>query len=182
MLNVLQEPSLKTLTGSARGENGLTNRISKADPILGLSDRQTVMLDFDDVSFKLVLYWAMFALEKFKLRGFIILKSSKNHYHVVFDRYAESWDENLSIIAWVAIVSKSVTMLRYLAMQCIKMSSTLRVAPKGDKASPRIVPKYGRYGSQDYAIKDFLEYRQLIKCARKFTKQKTVKHARFWES
>jgi len=86
------------------------------------------------------------------------LKSSKNHYHVVFDRYVR-WDENLSVVGWVAILSKSIKLKDYLGMQCIKMSSTLRVAPKGDKPSPRIVFRYGR---QDNAIKDFLEYRKLI--------------------
>ena len=45
-------------------------------------------------------------------------------------------------------------------MQCIKMSSTLRTIQKGEKPAPRIV---FRYGSQDCAIKEFLEYRQLIK-------------------
>jgi len=117
------------------------------------------MLDLDEMSFKSAMDWAMFALEKYKLRGFIILKSSKNHYHVVFDRYLPR-EVTLSVIAWVAILSKSVPLLRYLAMQCIKMSSTLRIAPKGDKPSPRIVY---RYGSQDHAIKDFLEFRQFIK-------------------
>jgi hypothetical protein len=139
--------------------NGLTDQISKADPILGLSDRETVMLDFDNFSFKSTRYWANLVMEKFGQNGYIILKSSKNHYHVVFDRYV-SREENLAIIAWVGILSKSIPLLRYLAMQCIKMSSTLRVAPKNEKPSPRIV---FRYGSQDHAIKDFLEYRQLIK-------------------
>lgn len=140
----------------------MTDQLSKADPILGLSDRMTVMLDFDNMSFKSVKYWAIFTLEKFKLRGFIILKSSKKCYHVVFDRYVDSWDEKLSVIAWVAIVSKSVQMLRYLAMQCIKMSSTLRVSPNPnqDKPAPRLVY---RFGYQDRAVKDFLGYRQLIK-------------------
>ena len=148
-----------TLTGMARRENGLENQILKANPILGLSDRKTVMLDLDNMNFKSAKYWAEFSLEKYKLRGFIILKSSKKCYHVVFDRYV-SWEENLSIIAWVAIISKSVPLLRYLAMQCIKLSPTLRISPKGDKPSPRRVYKFG---SQDNAIKDFLEFRQLIK-------------------
>ena len=146
------------LTNLVRREYGLINRISKADPILGFSDRKTVKLDLDEMSFKLVMYWAMFVLEKFRLEGFIILKSSKNCYHVVFDRYV-AWDENLSIVGWVAILSKSLKLKDYLAMQCIKMSSTLRVSAKGKKPCPRIV---FRDGSQDHAIKDFLEYRQLI--------------------
>jgi len=137
----------------------LTDLISKAAPILGLSDRETVMLDLDEMNFKSARYWAMLVLEKYRLKGFIILKSSKNHYHAVFDRYV-SREENLNIVAWVAILSKNISLLRYLAMQCIKMSSTLRVAPKGDKPSPRIVY---RFGCQDHAIKDFLEFRQLIK-------------------
>ena len=137
----------------------MTDQMSKADPILGFTDRHTVKLDLDNMSFKSAKNWAMLVLEKYKLKGFIILESSKKCYHVVFDRYV-SWDENLSVIAWVAILSKSLKLKDYLGMQCIKMSSILRLAPKGDKPSPRIV---FRCASQDYAIKDFLEYRQLIK-------------------
>ena len=143
----------------ARMENGLTDQILKADPILGFTDRMTVKLDLDEMNFKSARYWAELVLEKYKLKGFIILKSSKKCYHVIFDSYV-SWEENLSIIAWVAILSKSVPLLKYLAMQCIKMSSTLRVTPKDEKLSPRIVY---RFGSQDHAIKDFLRHRQLIK-------------------
>jgi len=137
----------------------LTSQISKADPILGLSDRYTVMLDLDKMSFRSARYWALRPCAWFRLEGFVILKSSKKSYHAVFDRYV-SREENLRVVAWVAILSKSVPLHRYLAMQCIKMSSTLRVSPKGDKPSPRIV---FRYGCQDHAIKDFLRYRKLIK-------------------
>ena len=137
----------------------MTDQILKADPILGFTDRMTVKLDLDNMNFKSARYWAVLVMEKFRQKGYIMLKSSKECYHVVFDRYV-SWDENLSIVGWVAILSRSVHLLRYLAMQCIKMSSALRVAPKGDKPSPRIV---FRYGSQDHAVKDFLRYRKLIK-------------------
>lgn len=137
----------------------MTDQILKADPILGFTDRMTVKLDLDNMNFKSARYWADLVMEKFRQKGYIMLKSSKECYHVVFDRYV-SWDENLSIIGWVAILSKSLKLKDYLAMQCIKMSSTLRVAPKGDKPSPRVV---FRYGSQDHAIKDFLDYRLLIK-------------------
>ena len=137
----------------------MVNQISKADPILGFTDRHTVKLDLDNMSFRSARYWANLVLRKYKLGGYIILKSSKKCYHVVFDRYV-SWDENLSVVGWVAILSKSLKLKDYLGMQCIKMSSTLRVAPKNEKPSPRIAY---RYGSQDHAIKDFLEYRKLIK-------------------
>ena len=108
------------------------------------------MLNLDGMNFKSAKIWAMLVLEKFSLEGFIILKSTKNCYHVVFDSYI-SWDENLSIVGWIAILSKSLKLKDYLSMQCIKMSSTLRVAPKGEKPSPRIV---FRYGNQDHATND----------------------------
>ena len=117
------------------------------------------MLDFDNTKFKSVKHWSMKAMEKYELEGFIILKSSKNSYHVVFNRYA-SQEENKSVIAWVAIVSKNNSMLRYLAMQCIKGASTLRISGKNDKPSPRIVY---RLGEQNRAIQDFLRYRKIIK-------------------
>ncbi len=140
--------------------NGLTNQISKAEPIIGFTDRETVMLDLDEMKFKKVKYWALKVCEHFWQNGFIVLKSSENNYHVVFDCYG-SREENLAVVvAWVAILSRSILMLRYLAMQCIKMSSTLRVSSKGNKPAPRI--GY-RFGSQDHAIKDFLGYRQLTK-------------------
>lgn len=146
----------------------MINQISKADPILGITDRFTVKIDFDEIDFKTTKYWADLTLKKFKLGGYVMLKSSKKCYHVIFDSYV-SWEENLSIIAWVSILSKNLSLLRYLAMQCIKMSSTLRVAPKGEKPSPRIVY---RFGCQDHAIKDFLDFRQLIKRIHRHGKNK----------
>jgi hypothetical protein len=143
----------------AKREAGLHSQRSIAKPILGLTDFKTVMLDFDNSKFKSVKYWSKKAMEKYDLGGFIILISSKNSYHVVFNRYV-SQGENRSVIAWVAIVSKNVSMLRYLAMQCIKGVSTVRISEKNDKPPPRIVY---RFGSQGNAIKDFLSYRQLIK-------------------
>jgi len=144
-----------------KGGSGLQDQILKADPILGLTDFETIMHDFDDFSVKSTKYWALKANEWFELGGFIILKSSYKHYHVVFDRYV-SREENLSVVAWVAILSKSVPMLTYLAMQCIKMSSTLRVAPNPNQAKPAPNLVF-RFSCQDHAVKDFLRYRQLIK-------------------
>jgi hypothetical protein len=43
-------------------------------------------------------------MEWFKLEGFIILKSSENNYHVVFNRRV-SWPENMKIVAWVSLLS-----------------------------------------------------------------------------
>jgi len=137
----------------------LTEQLNPELPMLGYTDKSTVKLDFDDAPFKTVKYWALRTMKWFRLRGFIILKSSKNHYHVIFDR-SVTWKKNLHIVAWVALESGNPKLKKYHIMQCIKESSTLRVSAKREKLSPRVV---FRYGEQDGAIKDFFRIRRLIK-------------------
>jgi hypothetical protein len=138
---------------------GLTEQLNPEPPMLGYTDKSTVKLDFDDVSFKFVKYWAHRAMNWFRLRGFVILKSSKNHYHVVFDR-SVTWKKNGHVMAWVCLESRNEGLKRWFLMQCIKESSTLRVSPKGAKVSPRIV---FRNGKQDKEIKNFLLWRKYIR-------------------
>ena len=127
--------------------------------ILGFTDRNTVKLDFDNTPFKTVKYWAMRTMKRFKLKGFIILKSSKNSYHVVFDKRV-SWEKNVKIMAWISLVSQNKNLQKWFVMQCIKQGSTLRISAKKEKPEPRIVY---RYGSQNGQIAEFLAYRSLIK-------------------
>lgn len=138
--------------------SGLTEK-SKAKPIIGFSDTETVKLDFDDVQFETVKYWASRTSRWFKLQGFIILKSSKNRYHVVFNRVV-SWTENMRVVAWVALLSHNKGLAKWLLMQCIKGCSTLRVSSKREKHSPRVVY---RHGKQDQNVKEFLKSRKIIK-------------------
>lgn len=132
---------------------------SKAKPNLGFSDTETVMLDFDDTDFKTVKYWASRTARWFKLEGYLVLRSSKRCYHVVFDR-GVSWSENMRIVAWVALESGNSKLQKYQLMQCIKESSTLRVSSKKEKPSPRIV---FRVGKQDRQVREFIKNRHLIK-------------------
>lgn len=127
--------------------------------ILGYSDTETVKLDFDNTPFRTVRYWALRTMKWHKLEGYIIFKSSEKCYHVVFNRPV-SWSENMKIVAWVSLLSHKETVRKWLEMQCIKQSSTLRVSPKKEKPSPRIVYSYGR---QDKGIKSFLLFRKQIK-------------------
>jgi len=129
------------------------------NPILGYSDRSTVKLDYDRVPLRIVKYWSRRACNWFELEGFIILRSSKNHYHVVFNRRV-IWRKNIHIMNWVAIQSKLLKLKDYALMQGIKESSTLRIGPKGDKPIPKIIY---RFSSQDHEIQKFLEYRKQIK-------------------
>ena len=128
-------------------------------PIIGYTDCETVKLDFDNTPFKLVKYWALRVMKYLKLEGFIILKSSKNCYHVVFNKTV-SWSRNMHVVAWVSLLSHHYLLQKWFTMQCIKEASTLRVSPKNGKPSPRIVY---RHGKQDKEIKAFLQYRKTIK-------------------
>jgi len=127
--------------------------------ILGITDKVTVKPDFDDTPFKTVRHRAERAYSWFRLDGFDIFKSSKNHYHVVFDRRV-TWKTNIRVMCWVAMLSQIGKLKDYVLMQGIKESSTLRVGPKGDKPSPRIV---NRFGEQDGEIQNFLKKRKEIK-------------------
>lgn len=135
------------------------SQTSTLNCVLGFTDTETVLLDLDDVSFRTARYWARRANRWFKLEGFLILKSSENHYHVVFNRRV-SWSENMRIVAWVSLLSHNRGLVKWFIMQCIKQGSTLRVSPKFEKHSPRIVY---REGIQDGRIREFLVERKLIK-------------------
>jgi len=136
----------------------LTRKLSRK-PILGYTDRTTVKLDFDGELFRKVKYWADRAMKHFRLGGYVILKSSRDHYHVVFNK-TESWERNTQIIAWVALLSRNAGLKKWVLMQCIKGASTLRVSSKREKASPRIVFSEGK---QDQEIATFKRWRRLIK-------------------
>ena len=120
-------------------------------------------LDFDGEQFKKVKYWAETALKHFRLRGYVILKSSRDHYHVVSNKTV-NWEENAKIMAWVAVLSKNAGLRKWVLMQLIKGASTLRISSKGDKTSPRIVFSEGK---QDQEIATFKRWRRLIKKADK---------------
>lgn len=149
---------------------------SKARVVIGNNERNTVMLDFDLVPLEEVKYWCFRAMRWFKLDGFMILESSmkeklikgrygvilfileKRSFHAVFGKPVR-WDTNVKIMDWVALESGLPQVQKYALMQGIKMSSTLRMSPKGDKPAP--FPVF-RYGSQDRQIKRYLETRRLV--------------------
>lgn len=137
----------------------MKKKSNQGKPTIGFSDTETVMVDFDNTPLTVVKKWADLAMNGFDLEGFLIFKSSKNSYHVVFNRPV-SWSENCSIVAWVALLSGNEKLKTYFLMQCIKESSTLRISSKGKKPCPRIV---FRLGKQDKQVKEYLSYRRKIK-------------------
>lgn len=100
------------------------------------------------------------------LLGFIVFRSSKDCYHVVFNRKASSWEENTIVMSSLAIISKNIDVMRYALMQVRKGSSTLRIGRKGEKGSPRVVYREGKQNGQ---IRKFLLNRRFIKESMKKT-------------
>ena len=142
--------------------NGLTGK-SSPKFILGYTSDETVMLDFDDIRLKDVLYWSRRALKRFDLGGFLVLESSPGCFHVVFDRTVD-WSENMRIVAWVALLSRKMKLHRWFLMQCIKQKSTLRVSKKYEIGSVIKLPPHMVYseGSQDNEIAEYLFFRDII--------------------
>lgn len=131
----------------------------KVEPFLGFTDCNIVKIDCDVMVFRVVKRIAYIVMRKCGLNGFIILKSSKNHYHVVFDHYV-SWEDNVSAMGWFSVLSHNPKVKDYVIMQGIKGSSTLRVVGREGKLMPGVV---FRCGEQNDAIKGFLKWRRRIK-------------------
>ncbi|MGD0029584.1 MAG: hypothetical protein ABSC91_11660 [Candidatus Bathyarchaeia archaeon] len=141
----------------------------RVKPTLGYSDVLTVKLDFDDKSLKTVKYWAKRVCKFFKLDGFLILRSSSDSYHVVFNR-SVSWSRNVHIMNWAALMIegrrlKNLPLTKYALMQDIKESSCLRIGKKKvegkkEKPSPRTVFKFGK---QNNEIKNYLQFKRNLR-------------------
>ncbi len=143
----------------------MTGLSGKSSPkfILGYTSDETVMLDLDKTKLKDVKYWARRAMRWHRLGGFLVLESSVNSYHVVFDRPVV-WSENVRVVAWVALYFRRRSLDNWFKMQCIKQKPTLRASNKKMlggvvKSPPRVVFSEG---SQDREICDYLMLRDLI--------------------
>jgi hypothetical protein len=143
---------------------------SNPDGVIVYSDRETVKLDLDDIELSDVRKWSRRACEFFDLYGHQISESSKDCYHVIFDR-SVSWSMNVRVMAWVCLMTHHEPLVIWFILQCRKGCSTLRITPKGDKAEPRIIE---RFGSQGNEIRKYLEYKNNI--PRRARASSTVTH------
>lgn len=151
------------------------SKVKTSSLVWGDWDTDTVRLDFDNTILEEVLYWAYRTNFWFKLEGFIILESShrdytakdkhktvfrfrKGNYLVIFNKPVE-WSFNVHVMNWTALESGNENLKKYVIMQCIKETSTVRISRKRKKPIPKII---FRYGLQDKQIKKFLETRKLI--------------------
>lgn len=70
-----------------------------------------------------------------------------------------SWNENVKFMAWVCLITERRKLTGWFIMQCIKKGSTLRISPKKEKSSSRVVY---RHGKQHKEIRDFLHCHKRI--------------------
>lgn len=99
---------------------------------------------------------------------------NRKSYHVVFNRPAKDWTENVQIMASVCLFSKHEKLTGWFILQCRKGASTLRVGSKRDKPPPRTV---FRYGKQDKEIDIFeRKVRQIKRIMRKMNARAKGKH------
>ena len=93
-----------------------------------------------------------------KQKGRIFYRFKKGSYLVIFNRPVD-WSKNVHVMNWVSLESGNENLQKYVRMQCIKETSTVRISAKGKKPIPKIV---FRCGLQDKQVKKFLDNRKFV--------------------
>ena len=114
---------------------------------IGFNTERGLMLDLDNMKYKKASRIAETLLRRYKLEGFLLIRSSHKNYHVVFNRY----------LSWRTITKILFSLhecLRWAVFQMKEGQLTLRISKKNGKDKPKIVCQVGK---TDMLIKDYLE-------------------------
>jgi hypothetical protein len=114
---------------------------------IGFNTDRGVILDLDNMKFKKALWIANTLMERYKLEGFLLIRSSRKNYHVVFNRYL-SWKTITKILF------SQYECIRYAVFQMKEGMLTLRVSTKNGKDRPKILLTVGK---TDKLIAEYLE-------------------------
>jgi len=120
---------------------------------IGFNTDRGLMLDLDNMKYKKALWIAETLTKEHKLEGFLLIRSSKKNYHVVFNRY----------LRWKTITKILFSMyecVRYAVFQMKEGQLTLRISKKNGRDKPKIVRQVG---NTDELITDYLEVYQKFK-------------------
>lgn len=115
--------------------------------VVGFVSDKGLMLDLDDMTFKKAVHMAESLMKKHRLEGYLLIRSSRLNYHVVFNRYL-TWKKILQI------VFSQYVCIRWGIHQARKGELTLRISEKNGKDKPKIVLKKGK---EDRLIREYLE-------------------------
>lgn len=114
---------------------------------IGFVTQKGVCLDLDYITEKSVQKLAEYLLKRYRLKGYLLVKSSPEHYHLIFNRYT-SWNQALRI---VFSVYKAVEWGIWGAR---KGELTLRLSKKKGKNIPQLLKIVGK---TDKLIRQYLE-------------------------
>ena len=128
------------------GENMMHEWV-KQGYCVGFATSRGVLLDLDNMTLKKAKWIAKTLLDEFKLEGFILIRSSANNYHAVFNKY----------VSW-----KTITQVLFSRFECVRYAVqqmqnghlALRISPKNGKNKPKILIETGK---TDKLITDYLE-------------------------
>lgn len=111
--------------------------------VAGFSSKNIPMIDLDNTSLEEVVVKSRIVAQRFKLGGFLVLRSSKDNYHVVFARKLPP-RKALRAVAFFALLQNRKETYVWFTLQVIKGSFTLRVSKKvsGDQVKPEPKPVY----------------------------------------
>jgi len=120
---------------------------------IGFNTDRGLMLDLDNMKFRKALWIAETLLKRHRLEGFLLIRSSKKNYHLVFNRY----------LSW-----RTVTKILFSLYECVRWAVfqmkegqlTLRISKKNDKDKPRILLKVGK---TDKLIEEYLRVYKAFK-------------------
>jgi hypothetical protein len=115
--------------------------------IMAYSNRDTVMLDLDDVDLEKAKAICDDLLDTYSLGNYCIAESSPGSHHAVFDRRVD-WCEKLSYVAHVLLKNDLPKLNAWLLNHIRKGYMDLRVTPKGGKTTPKIVYRKGSKGNR----------------------------------
>jgi len=129
--------------------------------VYGFTTDKGLLLDLDNTSLAETRKIANKYMNRFKLEGYLILKSSQNNYHVVFNKYL-TWKkamEYLFKIVWYYHYyehGSKPSLTGWAILQACKKSMTLRISNKKHKPKPRYIEEFGK---TDKLIDDYCKFR-----------------------
>jgi hypothetical protein len=144
----------------ALGTKKKETRKEKPKFVYGFTTTHGLLLDLDNTTLAETRKIAKKYMERFKLQGYMILRSSENNYHVVFNRYL-SWKKVLNYlfkIVWYYHYHQhgiKPSLTYWAILQACKESETLRISRKENKAKPRIIETKGK---NDKLIRDYKNF------------------------
>jgi len=136
------------------------NRKIEPKFVYGFTTDKGLLLDLDNTTLADTRKIAKKYCNRFKLEGFLILKSSQNNYHVVFNKYL-TWKkaiEYLFKIVWNYHYyehGSKPSLTSWAILQACKKSMTLRISKKKHKKIPKIIESFGK---NDKLIMDYNEF------------------------